>query len=69
MSRRGVEQGDWTLHPCGIPHGPQPGATEASIGKLATEELAVMVDTFRPLKVTQAALEFEVADYAYSWIS
>lgn len=68
MSRRGVEQGDWTLHPSGLPHGPQPGATEASIGKAATEELAVMVDTFRPLKVTQQALENEVAEYAYSWI-
>ena len=68
MSRRGVEQGDWTLHPSGFPHGPQPGATEASIGKTHTEELAVMVDTFRPLQVTRAALSHEVADYAYSWL-
>jgi len=68
MSRRGVELGDWTLHPSGLPHGPQPGATEASIGKAATEELAVMVDTFRPLKVTEEALAHEVEEYAYSWI-
>ena len=68
MSRRGVEQGDWTLHPCGFPHGPQPGATEASIGKTATEELAVMVDTFRPLKLTQEAADLEVPEYAYSWV-
>ncbi len=68
MSRRGVEQGDWTLHPSGLPHGPQPGATEASIGKTETAELAVMVDTFRPLKVCEAALGIEVPEYAYSWV-
>jgi homogentisate 1,2-dioxygenase len=68
MSRRGVERGDWTLHPSGLPHGPQPGATEASIGKEKTEELAVMVDTFRPLKLTEAALELEIPEYAYSWV-
>lgn len=68
MSRRGVEMGDWTLHPSGLPHGPQPGATEASIGKEKTEELAVMVDTFRPLKVAKTALEYEIEDYAYSWV-
>ena len=68
MSRRGVEKYDWTLHPSGLPHGPQPGATEASIGQSKTEELAVMVDTFRPLKVTTDALEMEVESYAYSWV-
>ena len=68
MSRKGVERADWTLHPSGLPHGPQPGATEASIGKEKTEELAVMVDTFRPLKIARAAVEFEVEDYAYSWL-
>ena len=68
MSRKGVNRGDWTLHPAGLPHGPQPGTTEASIGKKATEETAVMVDTFRPLKVSRAALEFEVPGYAYSWL-
>ncbi len=68
MSRRGVELGDWTLHPSGLPHGPQPGATEASIGKKETHELAVMVDTFRPLKVSQQALGLEIPEYAYSWV-
>ena len=68
MSRRGVEVGDWTLHPSGLPHGPQPGATEASIGKKETHELAVMVDTFRPLKVCEQALELEIPEYAYSWV-
>jgi homogentisate 1,2-dioxygenase len=68
MSRRGVDKYDWTLHPGGMPHGPQPGMTEASIGKQRTEELAVMVDTFHPLQVAIDALEFEVDDYAFSWI-
>lgn len=68
MSRRGVELGDWTLHPSGLPHGPQPGATEASIGKKETQELAVMVDTFRPLKVSEQALGLEIPEYAYSWV-
>lgn len=68
MSRRGIERGDITLHPSGLPHGPQPGATEASIGKQRTEELAVMVDTFRPLNLTQAALDSEKPDYMQSWM-
>ncbi len=68
MSRRGVELGDWTLHPSGLPHGPQPGATEASIGKKETQELAVMVDTFRPLRVSEQALPLEIPEYAYSWV-
>ena len=68
MSRRGVERCDWTLHPSGLPHGPQPGATEGSIGKQKTEEVAVMVDTFRPLELTVEALELELPDYAYSWV-
>ena len=55
MSRRGVEIASFTLHPAGIPHGPHPGTVEASIGKEATEELAVMVDTFHPLWLTKAA--------------
>ncbi len=54
MSRRGVGISSFTLHPAGIPHGPHPGTAEASIGKEATEELAVMVDTFHPLRITQA---------------
>ena len=59
MSRRGVEIASFTLHPAGIPHGPHPGTVEASIGKEATEELAVMVDTFHPLHVTQAAMDLD----------
>lgn len=67
MSRRGIDRGSFTLHPGGIPHGPHPGSYEGSIGKEGTEELAVMVDTFRPLKLTKAALELEDENYAYSW--
>lgn len=68
MSRKGIERGSFTLHPSGLPHGPHPGTTEASIGKEKTEELAVMIDTFRPLQVTTTALEFEDPHYAYSWV-
>ncbi|MBA4600853.1 homogentisate 1,2-dioxygenase [Thermoactinomyces mirandus] len=68
MSRRGVSEGSITLHPAGLPHGPQPGKTEGSIGKERTEELAVMIDTFRPLKLTGAALEIEDPRYIYSWL-
>jgi homogentisate 1,2-dioxygenase len=67
MSRKGIDRGSFTLHPGGIPHGPHPGAVESSIGKEATEELAVMVDTFRALKLTKSALALEDRDYAYSW--
>lgn len=66
-SRRGIEEGSVTLHPAGIPHGPQPGATEASLGKKETTELAVMVDTFHPLQITQVALDMEDPDYPFSW--
>ena len=68
MSRRGVEQFDVSLHPGGLPHGPHPGAIEASIGKPRTEELAVMMDTFHPLQVTPFALEYENEGYPYSWV-
>jgi homogentisate 1,2-dioxygenase len=68
MSRRGIDQYDISLHPSGLPHGPQPGATEASIGKLRTDELAVMVDTFNPLNVALAALELEKPEYMDSWL-
>jgi homogentisate 1,2-dioxygenase len=68
MSRRGIDQYDITLHPSGLPHGPQPGATEASIGKEKTDELAVMVDTFHPLQVTLQALELEKQGYMASWL-
>jgi len=66
-SRKGIEVGSMTLHPSGIPHGPQPGAVEASLGKTRTEELAVMVDTFRPLKLTKASMALEDAQYPFSW--
>jgi homogentisate 1,2-dioxygenase len=68
-SRRGIEVGSITLHPSGIPHGPQPGAVEASLGATHTEEMAVMMDTFRPLQVTKAALEMEDPNYPFSWLS
>ncbi len=68
MSRKSVTRGMITLHPAGIPHGPHPGAVEKSIGKERTEELAVMVDTFHPLSLTQFALDTENADYQYSWM-
>lgn len=67
MSRRGIDRGSFTLHPGGIAHGPHPGTAEASIGKKGTEELAVMVDTFRPLQLTEHALTNEDADYMLSW--
>ena len=66
--RKGIERASFTVHPNGIPHGPHPGTYEASIGKEKTEELAVMIDTFRPLRVTRQALGFEDEDYAYSWL-
>jgi len=68
MSRRGIEEGSISLHPSGLPHGPHPGAAEGSIGKQGTEELAVMIDTFHPLRVAQAAQAIEDPQYAYSWI-
>ena len=66
-SRRGIEEGSITLHPLGIPHGPQPGAVEASLGATKTEELAVMVDTFHPFKITAHAIELEDGSYWKSW--
>jgi homogentisate 1,2-dioxygenase len=68
MSRRGVEITSFTLHPAGIPHGPHPGTAEASIGKEATEELAVMVDTFHPLRITKQAAAMDDDRYPYSWL-
>ena len=68
MSRNDISKGQITLHPSGIPHGPHPGAYERSIGKTKTEELAVMVDTFKPLKLSKQAVEIEVKDYYKSWI-
>jgi homogentisate 1,2-dioxygenase len=67
MSRKGIESASITVHPSGIPHGPHPGLYEGSIGKERTEELAVMIDTFRPLQFTQQAIALEDKDYPYSW--
>ena len=67
MSRKHVTRGMITLHPAGIPHGPQPGLAEKSIGALETKELAVMVDTFRPLQLTETALQIENEGYVMSW--
>jgi homogentisate 1,2-dioxygenase len=68
MSRNNIEKGQITLHPSGIPHGPHPGAYERSIGKTETQELAVMIDTFKPLKLTKRAMEMELPEYVKSWI-
>ncbi len=68
MSRTGVQEGSITLHPMGIPHGPQPGKTEASIGKKETEEYAIMIDTFQPLHVTKNVKETMVEEYSQSWL-
>lgn len=68
MSRRGVGVGSFTAHPAGIPHGPHPGTVEASIGKEATEELAVMIDTFHPLFLTTDAMALDDPRYPYSWL-
>lgn len=67
MSRRGIERGSFTLHPGGLPHGPHPGTVEKSIGAKETKELAVMIDTFRPLYLTKDALEFLDKNYPMSW--
>ena len=66
-SRRGVEESSFTLHPHGIPHGPHPGTIAASKDVKWTDELAVMVDTFRPLFLTKQAVELDDASYPYSW--
>lgn len=69
MSRKGIAVGSFTHHPCGIPHGPHPGAVEGSLGAKATEELAVMVDTFRPLNLTTAGQKLVDPGYMRSWLS
>ena len=68
MSRAHVEKGMLTLHPAGIPHGPHPGTVEKSIGAKETHELAVMVDTFRPLLMTETAANIEDEKYFLSWL-
>jgi len=68
MSRNDMDKGHISLHPMGIPHGPHPGAMERSIGQTKTNELAVMVDTFHPLKITEEALKLDDGKYYKSWI-
>ena len=68
MSRKHVEKGMITLHPKGIPHGPHPGMAEKSIGAKETLELAVMIDPFFPLKITEAAMAIEDPSYYRSWV-
>ena len=68
MSRNDIDQGHISLHPSGIPHGPHPGTAEKSIGKTKTEELAVMVDTFKPLQVTEEAMKIADEEYYKSWL-
>nr|WP_321414570.1 homogentisate 1,2-dioxygenase [uncultured Allomuricauda sp.] len=68
MSRTGIGPGYISLHPAGIPHGPHPDTYEASIGKKGTEELAVMIDTFKPLQVTENALKIDDGKYYKSWL-
>jgi homogentisate 1,2-dioxygenase len=68
-SRKGVGPKAVSLHPAGVPHGPHPGAYEGSIGTRSTDEVAVMMDTFAPLRLTQQALALESPGYHDSWIS
>jgi homogentisate 1,2-dioxygenase len=68
MSRNHIEKGFISLHPGGIPHGPHPGAYERSIGQKETQELAVMIDPFRPLRLTEAALQINDPNYIKSWL-
>jgi homogentisate 1,2-dioxygenase len=67
MSRKGISFGSLTMHPGGLPHGPHPGRVEESLGKKRTDELAVMLDTFRPMQVGQGVQAIEDPDYAQSW--
>ena len=67
MSRKGIEEESISYHPMGLPHGPQPGKIEESLGAKETNELAVMIDTFKPLNMTEAALSIDDEHYPYSW--
>ncbi|NOT38372.1 MAG: homogentisate 1,2-dioxygenase [Saprospiraceae bacterium] len=69
MSRNNIHKGQITLHPGGIPHGPHPGAIERSIGQKETKELAVMIDPFQPVMITEEAIQIEVKDYYSSWLN
>src|SRR2546427_12550073 len=68
-SRKGIEVGSFTLHRRGVHHGPQPGALEASVGKEATNEMAIMAETKKALKVTSVAEKFDDATYPFSWLT
>ena len=68
MSRKGMKEGSITFHPGGLPHGPQPGKIQESIGAKEANEYAVMVDTFKPLNITTAAQAVDDADYPASWL-
>ena len=68
MSRKGIEKESITHHPMGLPHGPHPGKIEESLGSEETNELAVMIDTFKPLNMTESALDLDDEKYPYSWI-
>ena len=68
MSRKGIMAESITLHPMGLPHGPQPGKYEESIGKKSTDELAVMIDTFNPLNLSNGLKEIIDNQYPLSWI-
>ena len=67
MSRNNIQKGQITIHPAGLTHGPHPGAIERSIGKKETNELAVMIDPFKPVQITKEALNIEIKDYYKSW--
>ncbi len=68
LGRKAVEVASISLHPSGIPHGPKPGGLEASIGRTETDEIAVMLDTFRPLTLTATARAFDDPDYPMAWL-
>lgn len=68
MSRNNIEKGQITLHPGGVPHGPHPGAIERSVGKKETGELAVMIDPFKPMSITEEGMKLQVEDYHKSWV-
>ena len=67
MSRNNIQKGQITLHPAGLVHGPHPGAIERSIGKKETNEMAVMIDPFNPVKITAEAIKVELPEYYMSW--
>ena len=68
MSRKDIERESITYHPMGLPHGPQPGKIEESIGAKQTNELAVMIDSFKKLNLTKQAMSVNDEDYPFSWI-